>query len=116
LSTSSEKIKVASFNFPPYSIGSYQYAKETTDLIKQLVYTKLEKGEVGVKDLWKLLCEFRKRLITSKPLEFSISNIVKRVISIIRDEAKRLNLKIDDEIVEEENKESKVIDYSLTLS
>lgn len=81
-----------------------------------LVTSKLENGEVGVKDLWKLLCEFRKRLITSKPLEFSISNIVKRVLSIIRDEAKRLELTIDDEIVEEENKESNFTVLPLTES
>ena len=74
--------------------------------MRDLVTAKLDKGISGVTELINLILEFQKRLITFKPLEFSISNIIKRVISVIRDEAKRLDLEIAGEKIEEEKKES----------
>lgn len=45
--------------------------------------------------------------MTSKPLEFSIANIIKRVTSIIREQAQTLDISIDEAKMKKEMEDSK---------
>jgi len=77
-------------------------------LIRDILREKLEKNFKGVNDLMNLIIKLQQVLMTSKPLEFSIANTIKRVTSIIREQAKLQDFTIDEEKVELENQESKI--------
>lgn len=70
---------------------------------------KLEKNFTSVDELLGYFSNLEKILMTAKPLEFSIANIIKRVTSIIREQAKALDLAIDEAKMKKEEQESKNI-------
>jgi len=90
------------------SQSSYLYSKEVAQLIKEIlkVYFKEQKS---VDEILKAIQNLHNSITPHKPTEFSIGNVIKRITSIIREQAKAQGLSSRTEEVEREKQESKPI-------
>ena len=86
----------------PKNVGSYTLTKETAMLINELLKTKLNEDNVTIWSIIDLVKKVQKKLTLVHPLEFSIRNIIKKVILTIRDQAKTLGLLYEEKKIDEE--------------
>jgi translation initiation factor 2B subunit (eIF-2B alpha/beta/delta family) len=76
------------------NLGSYSYAKETATLIRDIFKQTLESNFKSVDGLLEMISKLQKMLTATNSIEFSIENIIKRVTSIVKEQAKLLNLEV----------------------
>ncbi len=86
------------------SPGSYLYAKEAAILTQTILKTKLEDFK-SLDEVLNTIQLLHDTITPYKPNEFSIANVIRRITSIIRDQAKSEGLFISKE-VEREKQES----------
>ena len=69
------------------NIGSYLYARETAEIIKEILEVKLQDPQ-QIESILSTIQKLHSAITPYKPTEFSISNVIKRVTSIIREQAR----------------------------
>ncbi len=96
------------------SQSSYLYAREVTELTKKILEYYMKQSK-SIDDIMKAIQNLHNTITPHKPTEFSIGNMLKRITSIIREQAKAQGLSITEE-VEREKQESKIwIPFHLKL-
>jgi len=89
------------------SPGSYLYAKEAAILAQSILKAKLEEFK-SLDEVLNTIQLLHDTITPYKPTEFSIANVIRRITSIIREQAKSEGLYIAKE-VEREKQENKFI-------
>jgi len=86
------------------SPGSFLYAKEAAELTRSILKAKLDEFK-SLDEVLNTIQLLHDTITPYKPTEFSIANVIRRITSIIRDQAKSEGLSISKE-VEREKQES----------
>lgn len=89
------------------TLGSYVYAKEIAELVKWILENKPELFE-DINELVDKIQNLDDVITPYKPMEFSISNVIKRIISVIREQGRAQKLLMTEER-EKEKQDSKYI-------